>query len=192
MSDAHSIDQLLAVLLHSLETNARQQPEGIETLQLVWEKAVGPGMARHSRPMHAAGSTLVVGVDSDALGEELHKMAPELLRRLSQLTSRTFARVTWQRVLLRPPLRQRSDEAGGAVRPVSQPSALNRQEIPGSTSTAPSQGQSGRSNAPSEQTIPAAPTQIPEYVESIRDELKPQVLRLLALHEARKRRRGIS
>jgi predicted nucleic acid-binding Zn ribbon protein len=48
-----------------------------------WEEAVGPEVARHSRPVAMRGRTLEVDVDSPVWGQQLQLLRPELLSALA-------------------------------------------------------------------------------------------------------------
>ena len=50
---------------------------------LEWERAVGPRIARHSRPAYVRGGRLTIIVDSPAWSQQLSLLRPELLRRIS-------------------------------------------------------------------------------------------------------------
>jgi hypothetical protein len=49
----------------------------------LWQKAVGPGIARHAQPASIRGKRLTVMVDSSAWMQQLSLMTPEVLSRVN-------------------------------------------------------------------------------------------------------------
>ena len=54
-----------------------------------WEKAVGPAIARHARPVKLHGKKLYLTVDSPAWMQQLSLLKPEIVRKVNEALGRT-------------------------------------------------------------------------------------------------------
>ena len=63
-----------------------------------WEAAVGPEVARHSRPVAIRGDVLEVEVDSSVWSQQLQLMQPEILAALRETVGGDAPSEVWLRV----------------------------------------------------------------------------------------------
>ncbi|TYO96067.1 uncharacterized protein DUF721 [Geothermobacter ehrlichii] len=69
----------------------------------VWERVVGPQIARHARPLRIRDSVLEVRVDQPVWMQQLRMMAPQILQRLNQaLGEKLITDIYWRRGKVEP------------------------------------------------------------------------------------------
>jgi len=89
----------------------------------VWEKVVGPQIARHARPLRIRDRVLEVRVDQPVWMQQLRLMAPQILQRLNQaLGEELLSDIYWRRGKVEPP-----GETGEDHRPLRSP--LSAEEL---------------------------------------------------------------
>jgi predicted nucleic acid-binding Zn ribbon protein len=65
-----------------------------------WEEIVGPGLARHVRPLRLSGGVLVVAVDHPAWATQVRSLGASLLGRVGEVSGQVPDRLE---VTVRPP-----------------------------------------------------------------------------------------